>query len=78
MSKKRQALIEFIEITSSINCVNDANRLRHGIKIGDSIAYLNYSNYQTLKNKRYLIRLRKKIFLKFQFSSSKVNYKKKS
>ena len=52
MGKKRQALIEFVEITSAINCVNDANRYSMGLKIGDSYSPLNYSNYQTLKNKR--------------------------
>ena len=46
MPKKRQALVEFGEITSAISCVNDANR--SGIFIGGHPAYMNYANTQRI------------------------------
>ena len=46
MPKKRQALIEFNEITSAITCVNDA--IRSGIMIAGQSAYMNYSNTQKI------------------------------
>lgn len=42
MPKKRQALVEFKEITSAISCVNDTNRIN--IMIKNSPVYLNYSS----------------------------------
>ena len=46
MPKKRQALIEFNEITSAITCVNDASR--SVTLIAGQPAYMNYSNNQKL------------------------------
>lgn len=42
MHKKRQALIEFNDLNSSTNCINDA--LRSNILIAGAPAYLNYSS----------------------------------
>ena len=51
MPKKRQALIEFCELDSAIECVNDANR--NNILIGGQPAYLNYSNSQKIERNRF-------------------------
>ncbi len=52
LASKHQALIEFVELDSAIRCINESNYLNQGIRIGKSIAYLDYSSYyQTLKNK---------------------------
>jgi RNA recognition motif-containing protein len=53
MPKKRQALIEFCEIDSAMDCVNDANR--NNILIGGQSAYLNYSNNQKIDRNRFVI-----------------------
>ena len=46
MPKKRQALIEFTDITSAISCVNDASRAV--TLIAGQPAYLNYSTTQKI------------------------------
>lgn len=46
MPKKRQALIEFVDINGAINCVNEAHR--SGVIIAGSPAYLNYSSSQKI------------------------------
>jgi len=46
MPKKRQALIEFEDIDSAINCVNDASQ--SGIYICGAAAYFNYSSHQKI------------------------------
>jgi heterogeneous nuclear ribonucleoprotein L len=52
LAKKRQALIEFVELNSAMKCIYESNYFNQGIRIGKSIAYFDYSNnYQTLKNK---------------------------
>ena len=46
MPKKRQALVEFDDISSAVNCVNDAARSQ--IFICNHQAFLNYSSHQKI------------------------------
>jgi heterogeneous nuclear ribonucleoprotein L len=46
MPKKRQALVEFDDISSAVNCVNDSARSQ--IFICGQQAFLNYSSHQKI------------------------------
>lgn len=50
MFKKRQALVEFDDLQSSIQCVTEAGNVR----IGGSPAYINYSPYNNLTKHEYI------------------------
>jgi heterogeneous nuclear ribonucleoprotein L len=54
MFKKRQALVEFDDLQSSIRCVTEAGNVR----IGGSPAYINYSPYNNLTKHEYIISIR--------------------
>ena len=55
MPKKRQALIEFEDIDSAINCVNDASQ--SGIYICGAAAYFNYSSHQKQTKREFPAKL---------------------